>query len=102
MNGIEAEVWGRADEGDAFEELDARLQTRGDPEDWRSSMAQDVIKGRKSEIEQMNGYIVEKGRERNVATPVNEAVVRVMKEIEAGEATPDTSQAERVLSAAGL
>ena len=65
-------------------------------------MAQDVIKGRKSEIEQMNGYIVEKGRERNVATPVNEAVVRVMKEIEAGEATPDLSQVERVLSAAGL
>ena len=83
VNGIEAEVWSRADQGDAFEELDARLLTRGDPEDWRSSMAQDVTKGRKSEIEQMNGYIVEKGRERNVATPVNEAVVRLMKEIEA-------------------
>ena len=65
-------------------------------------MAQDVIKGRKSEIEQMNGYIVENGRERNVATPVNEAVIRVMKEIETGEATPDPSQAERVLSTAGL
>ena len=102
VNGIEAEVWSRADQGDAFEELDARLQGRGDPEDWRSSMAQDVLKGRKSEIEQMNGYIVEKGRERNVATPVNEAVVRVMKEIERGETTPDTSQTERVLSAAGL
>ena len=50
----------------------------------------------------MNGYIVEKGRERNVATPVNEAVVRVMKEIERGETAPHTSQTERVLSAAGL
>ena len=33
---------------------------------WRASMAQDVAKGRRSEIEQMNGHVVARGLELGV------------------------------------
>jgi len=99
INGIPAEVWARADEGDALEELDAVIETRGDPENWRSSMAQDIDKGRKTEVNQMNGYIVEKGMEVGIATPVNEAVVKLITDIESGKVKPDPSHADRILGA---
>ena len=38
---------------------------------WRASMGQDVTKGRPTEIDYMNGYVVAQGRERGVPTPVS-------------------------------
>ena len=100
--GTPAEVWAEADRGDVFEELDAAFQPKPEAADWRSSMAQDVTKGRSTEIEYMNGYIVEKGRETGVPTPINTAVVDVIREIDAGLAEPDPSNVERVLTMAGM
>ena len=51
----------------------------------KSSMLQDLERGRKTEIDFLNGYIVKKGREVGVPTPVNEAVVEMVKEVEAGK-----------------
>ncbi len=51
----------------------------------KSSMWQDIEAGRRTEIDVLNGYIVARARERGVAVPVNEALVRVIKEIERGE-----------------
>jgi 2-dehydropantoate 2-reductase len=51
----------------------------------RSSMLQSLERGRKSEIDFLNGHVVRKAREVDVAVPVNEALVRMIKEIEAGE-----------------
>ena len=48
-----------------------------------SSMLQDVMKGRRTEIDAINGTIVQLGREHGVATPVNETVVALVKGIEA-------------------
>ena len=50
----------------------------------------------------MNGYIVQKGREVGVPTPVNAAIVEVVKGIDEGRLTPDPSNVERVLQMAGL
>ena len=100
--GLPADVWAQADRGDVFEELDAKFQPKPDAADWRSSMAQDVTKGRPTEIEYMNGYIVQQGREIGVPTPINAAIVEVVKEIEAGSAEPDPANVERVLAAAGM
>ena len=102
IGGVPAETWARADDGDVFEELNARFEARGGGTDWKSSMGQDVAKGRPTEIEHMNGYIVDRGREVGVATPVNAAIVDVVREIDAGRATPDPSNVERVLQEAGL
>ena len=61
IKGVAAEVWVRADDGDGFEELDEKFLPNQNASDWKSSMAQDDNKGRKTEVTLMNGYISEQG-----------------------------------------
>jgi 2-dehydropantoate 2-reductase len=53
-----------------------------------SSMCQDVIKGKKTEIDFLNGRIVELGRENHVPTPVNETLVCMIKFLEERHGLP--------------
>lgn len=48
----------------------------------RSSSLQSLERGRKTEIDYLNGYICDRGRECGVPTPLNQAVVTMVKEIE--------------------
>ena len=41
----------------------------------RSSTAQDLARGRKTEIDHLNGYVVRRGKELGVAAPVNRALL---------------------------
>ena len=102
VSGVPVETWARADQGDVLEELDAKFQGRGGGGDWKSSMAQDVAKGRRTEIEFMNGFIVDQGREAGIPTPVNSAIVEVVKGVDDGSVKPDPSNIERVLGMAGF
>ncbi len=52
------------------------------------SLAQDVIKGRRTEIDYLNGYVVRKGRGLGIPTPVNEAIVGLTKRVETGDLDP--------------
>lgn len=64
------------------------LELMGTPEQYgnmKSSMLQDIERGRKTEIDFLNGYVVKKGREIGSPTPVNEAIVEMVKEVEAGK-----------------
>ena len=45
----------------------------------RSSTAQDMMRGRKTEIDSLNGFIVRKGRELGVPTPINHALFTLVK-----------------------
>ena len=47
-------------------------------------MLQSLERDRRPEIDFMNGYVVERGREKNVLTPVNAALTEMVREIEAG------------------
>ncbi|HEX30499.1 TPA: 2-dehydropantoate 2-reductase [Candidatus Poribacteria bacterium] len=49
-----------------------------------SSMLQDVMVGRKTEIDFINGAIARLGREKNIPTPVNETLVYLVKVREKG------------------
>src|SRR5712692_10099818 len=100
----EAKIWAAAaDDRTVYAELDRMLTPKADASrNWRASMAQDVIKGRRSEIEYMNGHIVAKGREKGVATPVSAAVVGIMREIDAGSRTSSPAHLEEALKTAGL
>ena len=81
----------RASEGDrtALEEVEAILaagsNTASRAEVQRPSMGQDMVKGRRTEIEFMNGLIAEKGAEAGIATPAHVALVEAVKRVERGE-----------------
>jgi 2-dehydropantoate 2-reductase len=49
----------------------------------RASMLQDVEAGRQTEIDVINGAIVEAGRSHGVATPLNDAMVWMVKSLQA-------------------
>lgn len=51
----------------------------------KSSSLQSIERGRRSEIDFLNGYIRDRGRERGVPTPVNDAVCAMVREIENGQ-----------------
>jgi 2-dehydropantoate 2-reductase len=52
---------------------------------------QDQMKGRRSEVEFLNGLVVKKGKEAKVPTPWNEAVTSLTHQIETGILRPDRS-----------
>lgn len=54
----------------------------------RPSMGQDMIKGRRTEIEFMNGFIAAKGAEISVPAPTHAALTDVVKRVERGEIPP--------------
>ncbi len=47
-----------------------------------SSTAQDLARGKKSEIEHLNGYVVRKGEALGVPTPVNRTLLALVKLLE--------------------
>jgi 2-dehydropantoate 2-reductase len=51
----------------------------------RPSMAQDILKGRRTEIEFMNGYIAERGRLVGVPAPAHERLTQLVTEVERGQ-----------------
>lgn len=68
--------------------------------DYRSSSAQSLARGQKTEIPFVNGVVAAKGDEVGVDTPVHDAIVQVVADIESGHAAPGTRLvAERVIEA---
>lgn len=55
----------------------------------RPSMGQDMVKGRRTEIEFLNGFIVEKAKSVGIATPANAALTEIVKRVEKGELQAD-------------
>ena len=54
----------------------------------KPSMWQDIEKGRKTEVDFVNGYVVRKGKELGKPTPANELVTKIIHQIEGGEKQP--------------
>jgi 2-dehydropantoate 2-reductase len=51
----------------------------------RPSMAQDMMKGRRTEIDELNGLIVQRGEEIGCPAPTHRALVDIVKQVERGE-----------------
>ena len=51
--------------------------------DQRSSTAQDLARGKHSEIDHLNGYVVRRGRAHGIATPVNQVLLMLVHLLEA-------------------
>jgi 2-dehydropantoate 2-reductase len=91
---LDPEIIARAGEGDieAKGAYDAhRLAETKKPGGGahRPSMGQDMVKGRRTEIEFLNGLVVGKGKELGVSTPANAALTDIVKRVEKGEIKPD-------------
>jgi len=64
----------------------------------RPSLLQDVLKGRRTEIDYLNGYVSEQGRTRGIKTPVNDAVVDLIHRHGVGTLRPDPRNLEPLLA----
>ncbi|HEV2300333.1 MAG TPA: 2-dehydropantoate 2-reductase [Stellaceae bacterium] len=90
----EPETLARAAEGDerAFAECEAQIlaaansNTRSDTQ--RPSMGQDMLKGRRTEIDFINGLILDKGIEVGRPAPTHAKLIAAVRRVEQGEIPP--------------
>ena len=52
------------------------------PKSWKASVGQDLRRGRKTEIDYLNGYLVKLAKDVGVDVPVNETLYRLVKTLE--------------------
>ena len=91
IGALEPETLAQASEGrrGALEEIEALMLTgsnasaRSDLQ--RPSMAQDMAKGRRTEIEFMNGYIADRGNYIGVPAPTHAKLTEIVKKVERQE-----------------
>ena len=86
LHGINCDQWIKAVSGDttAYDEIEedyVAMGKKGNP-DGRPSMGQDMQKGRRTEIDFMNGLVCMKGKELGIPTPVNDRIVDAVKAVE--------------------
>ena len=78
--GIAAQRYVDAAEGRGLEQVEADLGRDATSRiGGRPSMLQDVMRGRRTEIEHLNGFVLDEGRRVGVKTPLNEKVVEVYR-----------------------
>ena len=98
--GIAAQRFVDAGAGRGFESVEADLAASAKHlTGGRPSLLQDVMKGRRTEIDHLNGYVARKGRELGVKTPVNDAVVVEIHRHGVGTLKPDPKNLEPLLAA---
>ena len=91
ISGFAPDLLDRAAHGDAaaYAEVDAALlhaaQNSGRNTDGRPSMGQDMLKGRRTEITFMNGFIADKGAEIGVPASAHAALTDIVTKVERGE-----------------
>jgi 2-dehydropantoate 2-reductase len=87
------ETVARAGEGDpgAFAECSDRMLagTKHLSNEQRPSMGQDIQKGRRTEIDFLNGFIVEKAVPLSLPTGANAALAELVRKVERGALKPD-------------
>jgi 2-dehydropantoate 2-reductase len=71
---------------------DAKSRSGGRP-----SLLQDVMRGRRTEIDYLNGYVVGEARRLGVPTPFNEAIVEIYRRHAVGALKPDPRNLEPLL-----
>ena len=67
--------------------------------DVKPSMLQDLERGRTTEVDFINGYVVTLGRQLGVRTPANAAIVETVHAMARGQIAPDPALLGRVLQA---
>lgn len=58
----------------------------------KASMLQDLEKGRKTEVDMINGFVSAEGKRLGIPTPVNDLIVTLVHEMEESDEIPDTER----------
>ncbi len=103
---IKPEQFGAAKTRSAIESLKDKMMSRDESRQMtdeeikklgappRPSLLQDVMKGRRTEVDQLNGFISKTGKELGIPTPMDDAVVGVFARMDSGELEPGASNLE--------
>lgn len=88
--GVPAELFVRGTRPDHAAEARAQLVAAAShlPNEVTPSLLQDVRRGRRTEVGQLNGWVVAQGRETGIPTPFNELVVELVQQLETDRAQP--------------
>ena len=70
--------------------------------DTKTTVLQDWLKGRRAEVNEINGLVVELARRRGDTAPANEITVALARRIEAGTLTADPSNVDLLLGTRAL
>lgn len=90
--GLDFAILARAGEGDPdalvkiTDQIVGRLANLADEQ--RPSMGQDIIKGRRTETDFINGLVARRGKEVGIDTRLHERLNDLVKEVEAGRVSP--------------
>jgi 2-dehydropantoate 2-reductase len=86
-----ADAAGASDIETLGREIAADAQSRSG---GRPSLLQDVMKGRRTEIDYLNGFVAAEGRNVGIPTPFNDAVVATFHAHGVGQLKPDPRNLE--------
>jgi 2-dehydropantoate 2-reductase len=90
LYGIDSQRFVDAAEGRGLEALEADMAAGATGlASGRPSLLQDVMRGRRTEINELNGYVVAQGKRLGIPTPFNEAVVAEVNRHGVGTLRPD-------------
>ena len=105
IRGLDPEVMQAAAHGDqgAYGRVEAKMLDglARMTDEGRPSTGQDIVKGRRTEIDFINGLVAEKGAEAGVPAPTHAALVQVVKDVERKAVEPDPGLVRRVWELAG-
>jgi len=108
VNGLDLEDFAQATTRDQVEALKVKLaqaqvgrqitpeQAQRIRVPGRPSLLQDVIKRRRTEVEQLNGEIVRRSAEMGLSAPMNAAILETMLLVERGQLAPGVANLERL------
>ena len=98
ITGVRAELYPRAlVDGAVMEEVEGVLVSGArEVGVGRPSLAQDLMKGRRIEVDHLNGYVSRKGVEVGIATPVNDAIRSLANRVESGDLSPSVDNLAEV------
>jgi 2-dehydropantoate 2-reductase len=98
IRGVPPEKWVAAAEGNpaAREAVEGAMLAamKRMTDEGRPSTGQDMLKGRRTEIDFINGLVAEKGQQVGVPAPTHAALTRMVKRVESGEIEADPRNIE--------
>ena len=71
---------------------------RGGQTGGRPSLLQGVMRGRRTKVQYLNGYVSDQGRQVGIATPFNDKVVELITRVPPGTLKPDPRNLEPLMA----